>query len=72
MHVFIEFKVIRRHIKIATMNFTQAYISGTDQKVTFRKTHGSRAIEATTALVKNQLPMPFPQLIDNCLGPIFD
>jgi hypothetical protein len=45
------------------MNFTQAQVPGTNQKITFGKTHGSGAIATAAALVKHQIPMLFPQLI---------
>lgn len=50
------------------MNLTQTQVPGTKQKITFGKTHGSGAIATATALVKHQIPMLFPQLIDNSPG----
>jgi hypothetical protein len=50
------------------VNFTQAQVPGTYQKITFGKTHGSGAIATAAALVKHQIPMLFPQLVYNSPG----
>ena len=68
MHVFVVFKLVRCHVKPAAMNFTQAQVSGTNQKIAFGKAHGSGAVATATALVKHQIPMLFPQLVYNSSG----
>jgi len=68
MHAFVVFKLVRRHVKTATMDFTQTQVPGTNQEIPFGKTHGSGAIATATALVKHQIPMLFPQAIYNSPG----
>jgi hypothetical protein len=64
MGVLVVFELIRSHIEIAPVYLTQTQVSGTDQKLAFYKTHGRGAITTTTALVKHQVTMLFPKLVD--------
>jgi hypothetical protein len=68
MRVLVVFKLVRCHVKTAAMDFTQAQVPGTNQKITFGKTHGSGAIATATALVKHQIPMLFPQPVYDSPG----
>ncbi len=68
MRVLVVLKLVCRHVKTTTVNFTQAQVPGADQEITFGKTHGSGAVATASALVKHQIPMLFPQLIYNSPG----
>ena len=51
------------------MNFAQAQIPGSQQEIALLKTHGRGAVTATAALVKDQLAVLLPELIDHRPGP---
>ena len=50
------------------MDFAETQVPGTDQKVTFFKTHRGRAVTAAATLVKDQLAVFFTQLINHLAG----
>ena len=68
MRVLVVLKLVCRHVKTTTVNFTQAQVPGADQEITFGKAHGSGAITTTTTLVKHQFTVFFPKLVDNRPG----
>jgi hypothetical protein len=46
------------------MNFTQADIPRTNQKLTLLKAHGGGTIAAAAALVKHEISVLLPQLVN--------
>ena len=60
-----EFELVLRHVKIAARDLAQPNIAAADNKLALRITHRRRPVAAPAGLVKHQLAVFVPKLLDD-------